>query len=381
MRRSPQLLAATCALVVLAATLRTAAAQSEAVEASRSVDQDRRSAIVAAAERTSPAVVSVSVVQTRLVRRTPFFSFFPDEFFQQYYPQFQYKEQLPGLGSGFIADASGIVITNEHVVRDADEIKVTLPDGREFPARIIDATRFYDLAFLKIDGEDLPIAPLGDSDALLVGEWAVAIGNPFGFLLDDPQPSVTAGVISATARDIKSDPRDQESALYLDMIQTDAAINPGNSGGPLVNALGEVIGINTFIFTRGGGSIGIGFAVPVNRMNRFLKEIREYGAIRQVWAGFFVQIITPYVAGQLGLEKPGGLIVTRVVSGSPADKASLRVGDVIRKVNGEKVETAQDFQRVLFGADVGDRAELEVEHAGDRRRLQLTFEENPEVRP
>jgi serine protease Do len=307
------------------------------------IDSSRRSAIVVAAERVSPAVVSVSVVQTRVVRANPFFSFFPDEFFERFYPHLQYKERLPGLGSGFLADASGIVVTNSHVVRNAEEIKVTLPDGREFPATVLDATEFYDLAFLKIDGEDLPVAPLGDSDQLLVGEWAVAIGNPFGFLLDDPQPSVTAGVISATGRDVKS--HASEGGLYRDMIQTDAAINPGNSGGPLVNALGEVIGVNTFIFTRSGGSIGIGFAVPGNRMSRFLEEIREYGRIRQIWAGFHLQPLTRELAARLGVERAGGLVVTLVENGSPADKANLRVGDVIRKVNGREVNSTGDAQR------------------------------------
>lgn len=347
------------------------------------IEGSRRSAIVSAAERVSPAVVSVSVVQTRVVSRSPFFSFFPDEFFRQYYPQFQYKEELPGLGSGFIADPSGLVVTNEHVVRNADEIKVTLPDGREFPATLLDATQFYDLAYLKIEGTDLPVAPLGDSGDLVVGEWAVAIGNPFGFLLADPQPSVTAGVISATGRDIKPDLSDraQGTGLYMDMIQTDAAINPGNSGGPLVNALGEVIGVNTFIFTRGGGSIGIGFAVPVNRMRRFLDEIREYGGIRQVWAGFFVQVVTPFVAQRLSLPEAGGLVVTRVVNGSPADKGGLRPGDVIRAVNDRETRTGEDFQRVLFGANVGDRAELEVEHGGQRRVVVVTFEASPEAKP
>ena len=340
------------------------------------VDASRQSAIVTAAQRASPAVVSVSVVQTRVVRQNPFFSFFPDEFFDRFYPQQEYRERLPGLGSGFVADRDGMVITNEHVVHGADDIKVTLPDGREFAARVVASTAVYDLAFLKIEGRDLPSATLGDSGDLLVGEWAVAIGNPFGFLLDDPKPSVTAGVVSATHRDIKSEA--SEGGIYKDMIQTDAAINPGNSGGPLVNALGEVIGVNTFIFTRGGGSVGIGFAVPINTVKRFLGEIRKYGRIRQVWAGFQVQPLTPYMASRLGLDDARGLVVSRVEGEGPAAAAGLRVGDVIRKVNGQAVTTADEAQRVLFGVEVGDTVRLEIDRGSEHRRVSLTFSEYPE---
>jgi len=343
------------------------------------VDSSRRSAIVTAAQRVSPAVVSVSVVQTRIVRDNPFFSFFPDEFFDRFYPQFEHRERLPGLGSGFLADASGIVVTNDHVVRDADNVKVTLPDGREFPAKVLASTQIYDLAFLQVDGRGLPAATLGSSSDLLVGEWAIAIGNPFGFLLDDPKPSVTAGVVSATHRDIKSEA--SEGGIYKDMIQTDAAINPGNSGGPLVNAMGEVIGVNTFIFTKSGGSVGIGFAVPINTVKRFLGEIKKYGRIRQVWAGFQVQPLTPYLASRLGVDRAGGLVVSRVDPQSPASAADLRVGDVIRAVNGREVSTAEDAQRILYGAEVGDRVTLDVDRSGAKRRLSLTFGEYHETQP
>jgi serine protease Do len=364
------------ALAALLAAWPGAADAQSSVSRSATADASRRSAIVTAAERASPAVVSVSVVQTRVVRQNPFFNFFPDEFFDRFYPQMEYRERLPGLGSGFVVDASGIVVTNDHVVRGADDVKVTLPDGRELPAKVIASTQVYDLAFLKVAGSrDLPVSGLGNSDQLIVGEWAVAIGNPFGFLLDDPHPSVTAGVVSALHRDIKSEA--SEGGIYKDMIQTDAAINPGNSGGPLVNALGEVIGVNTFIFTRSGGSVGIGFAVPINTVKRFLGEVRRYGRIRQVWAGFQVQPLTAYLANRLGVS-PGGLVVTRVEPQSPATTADLRVGDVIRGVNGKAVNTADEAQRVLFGAEVGDKVTLEVERSGQRRRVPLTFGEVPE---
>ena len=362
-------------LLVLASPARAAS------KPAADIDQSRRSAIVNAAQRASPAVVSVSVVQTQVVRQNPFYNFFPDEFFDRFYPQMEYRERLPALGSGFIVDPSGVVVTNNHVVEGADDIKVTLPDGRQFAAKVLAASQVYDLAFIKVEGRDLPSLNLGNSDDLIVGEWAIAIGNPFGFLLDDPHPSVTAGVISATHRDIKS--QASEGGTYKDMIQTDAAINPGNSGGPLVNALGDVIGVNTFIFTGsgGGGSVGIGFAVPINTVKRLLAEMHKYGRIRAVWAGFQVQPLTAYLANRLGVDKPGGLVVTRVEPNSPATAADLRVGDVVRSVNGKAVNTAEEAQRVLFGAEVGDKVTLDVERGGKRRSVPLTFGEMPQNAP
>jgi serine protease Do len=323
------------------------------------------SAIVVASRRAMPAVVSISVLQTQVVRDNPFYSFFPDEFFDRFYPQFERKEQMPSLGSGVIVDAAGTILTNDHVVRNADEIKVTLPDARTFSAKVL-GEALYDLAILAMDtkGATIPVATLGTSSDLIVGEWAIAIGNPFGFLLNDPSPSVTAGVVSATRRDIKGGVA--EGGIYKNMIQTDAAINPGNSGGPLVNGRGEVIGINTFIFTRGGGSLGMGFAIPVDTAKRLLAEVRKYGRIRLAWSGMQVQPVTPYLASRLGIEKPGGLVVSRVEPKSPAVAADVQVGDIIYKVNGEPVNTAEDAQRSIFGAGVGDTVHLALERKGAR---------------
>ncbi|MBI1796914.1 MAG: trypsin-like peptidase domain-containing protein [Candidatus Eisenbacteria bacterium] len=334
------------------------------------ISASRRTAIVTAAERVSPAVVSVSVVATRTVRADPFPGMFRDEFFQRFFPPTEYQEKGPGLGSGVIVDRSGLVLTNEHVVRDADEIAVTLPDGRQIPAKVLGSSAPYDLAVIKITGESLPVAPLGDSDRLVVGEWAIAIGNPFGYLLNDPQPSVTAGVISATHRDVKSE-ASSGGGVYKNMIQTDAAINPGNSGGPLVNGDGEVIGINTFIFTQSGGSIGLGFAIPINLAKKILDETQRYGRVRAAWPGMAVQPVTPYLAQRLGYTDLGGLIVTEVVPGGPAAKAGLKVGDRIRKVNGQAIHSLEDARRGIYGAGVGDRMALGIERDG--RPLEVAF--------
>ena len=340
-----------------------------------SISRSRRTAIVTAAQRVSPAVVSVSVVTTRIVRADPYGLPFRDEFFDRFFPPSLYRERVPGLGSGVIVDADGIVLTNSHVIRDAEEVKVNLPDGRHFDARLLGDSPVYDLAVLKIPAEKLPVAPMGDSDSLVVGEWAIAIGNPFGFLLDDPQPTVTAGVVSATRRDIKAEAT--SSSMYKNMIQTDAAINPGNSGGALVDADGEVIGINTFIFTNSGGSIGLGFAIPINLAKRVLGEVRRYGRVRVAWPGMNVQPVSELLARRLGWEGSGGLVVSAVDKGGPAERAGLKVLDRIRKVNGRVTNDVEDAQASIYGAQVGDKLTLEVERDGKPRTIVVTLEEAP----
>jgi len=340
----------------------------------------RRTAATAAAERVGPAVVSISVTQIRLRRQSPFAyggTFF-DRFFGRFVPPDHFRsrpEEISSLGSGVIIDQRGIVVTNEHVVRDAREIKVSLPDGRTFDAVLVGDDPTYDLAVLRIEGEELPEAPVGDSDDLIVGEWAIALGNPFGFLITAYQPTVTAGVISATHRDIRAE---QSNAIYKDMIQTDAAINPGNSGGPLVNASGEVIGINTFIFSTGGGSLGIGFSIPINTVVRIVREILEFGHVRQVWTGIRVQEISTMVSNYFGIHDTRGLLVWGIEDGSPADRAGIQVGDVIRAVNDEPVWRASQAQRLLFGAAIGDVIALEIERDGARQMIEITLEEAPQ---
>jgi len=317
-------------------------------------------------------------VQTRVVQTAPvpFGSDFFEPFFRDMIPQYRYREQIPSMGSGFIISKDGYVLTNEHVVQGASKITVILPDGRSFTGKLVGAHREYDLAIVKIEGKDLPAAPLGNSTDLLVGEWAIAIGNPFGFLLNDTQPTVTAGVISATRRDIKA--TSQSAGIYKNMIQTDAAINPGNSGGPLVNARGEVIGVNTFIFTKSGGSEGIGFAIPIDATKRVVEEIIRYGKVRNVWIGVRTWELTPYVSERLGTTDRNGLYVSVVEKGSPADKAGMKVGDIIRKVNGTPIRDVREAYRAIFGANVGDTTNLTVDRDTKQITFKLTLEEAPE---
>jgi serine protease Do len=342
------------------------------------IASSRRSAIVQAAERVGPAVVSITVIQTRVVTaspRSPFRDPLLEQFFRDFFGARRHVERVPSLGSGVIISGDGLIVTNEHVVRDGTEIKVTLTDSRQFDARLVASDQEYDLALLKIEADGLPHIELGDSDSLIIGEWAIALGNPFGYLLDDTHPTVTVGVISALHRNIRTG--EDVTGVYKDMIQTDAAINPGNSGGPLVNSLGEVIGINTFIITNSGGSMGIGFAIPVNRAKFILTEVRQYGHIREIWIGLLVQEITPLIARSLGLQDTRGVIVSHVDEESPAAKAGFTRGDVIIEVNGEGIKDFDSARRAIFGSRVGDSMSFRVQREGAERALRLIVGEVP----
>ncbi|MFH1312942.1 MAG: trypsin-like peptidase domain-containing protein [Candidatus Eisenbacteria bacterium] len=340
------------------------------------IGASRRSAIVRAAEHVGPAVVSITVIQTRVVSASPRFRdpFF-EQFFRDHFGARRRVQRVPSLGSGVILTRDGLVVTNEHVVRDGTDIKVTLTDGRQFDADLIASQQDYDLALLRINGTNLPFAELGSSGDLIIGEWAIAIGNPFGYLLEDTHPTVTVGVISALNRNIKTS--EDVTGVYTGMIQTDAAINPGNSGGALVNSLGQLIGINTFIITKSGGSMGIGFAIPVSRVQVILDEVKQYGRIREIWIGLLVQEMTPLIAHSLGIESTDGVIVSQVDAGSPAAKAGLKRGDVIVEVNGGHIRDFESARRAIFGARVGDVLEFMIVREGDERTIRVDVEEAP----
>ena len=319
---------------------------------SNDIGLSRRNAIVRAAEKVGPAVVSLSVIQVIHTRNTsPFGSDFWDFLFL---PSPRMERQVLSLGSGVIINPEGYVLTNDHVVGGAKEIRVTLINGEEYPGRLIGTDPITDLAVVKILADStvrFSNAVLGDSDDLIIGEWAIAIGNPFGYLLDDPKPTVTVGVISATNRDIK--PERGQKATYRKMIQTDAAINPGNSGGPLVNALGEVIGVNAFIFTSGRGSEGVGFAVPINRAKLVINDILKYGEVVKAWIGLRVQTITPAIAQSLELKRQRGLIISSVSDRSPGSKAGLKAGDVLISVGMQEVDRLADWEEIKSYARAG----------------------------
>jgi len=326
--------------------------------ANQDASSSRRTSIVEAARRVSPAVVSVNVIRTQRARGRSLW----EQFFLP-----PGGRRVPGLGSGFIYDVSGseaLVVTNEHVIRNADRIKVTLPDGRDFDATLLGADEVSDVAVLRIEGEEFPVAPLGTSDGLLIGEWTVAIGNPFGFLLSNAEPTVTAGVVSAVGRHIlPSD--DDDGGVYLGMIQTDAPINPGNSGGPLVNALGEVIGMNTSIFSRSGGSQGMGFAIPVDRAVRIGFDLVRFGEVRRAWTGIDVE---PVEADAWGRTR--GVRISRVLPGSPGDEAGLEEGERILGAQGRRLANPLDLEALLLDIRAGEEVEVEVEGRSSPVRIE-----------
>ncbi len=348
-------------------TLASAQAQETA-----SIDDSRRNAIVTAAERVGRSVVSVNVVATQIVReRGP--GLFQDPYFERLFPPRFRERQIESLGSGFIVSQDGYVLTNDHVVRGATEIVVTLLDGRQYTAQLVGADPATDLAVIKVEASGLPAVPLGDSDDLLIGEWAIAIGNPFGYLLEDPNPSVTVGVISAVGRDVRADASLGGQQVWSNMIQTDAAINPGNSGGPLVNARGEVIGVNAFIFSGGtGGSIGLGFAIPINRAKRVLSDIVRFGEIRHPWVGVHLTDTDPQ-----GGASARGALVRRVDPGSPAERAGIEPGDRIVAVEDRSLRSAIEWEGRILDQPSEEPFRVTVERGGEEMLVSLTPRDDP----
>ncbi len=335
------------------------------------ISHSRRNAITAAVEKVSSAVVGINVTQIREARRGRYLE---DPFFRFFFPERVPLRAVKSLGSGFLISPDGLVLTNEHVVHNATEIVVTLSDGTTANATVVGMDYVTDVALVKIDAKNLPNAELGNSDDVIIGEWAIALGNPFGLFEINAKPTVTVGVISAMDRDFG---RQSNDRVYQDMIQTDAAINQGNSGGPLVNSEGEVIGMNTFIYTGSDyntGSIGLGFAIPSNRIKRVLRDLEEYGEVNRRWTtGLVVEEITPLVARYFRLSSTDGVIVTDVEPGSPSDKAGIKVGDIITEVNGQRVQSDRDIWQVIDNSDLrgGDALQLKVFRGG--RSMEFTL--------
>jgi len=331
--------------------------------AAQSLGKSRQTAIVTAASRLAPAVVSVNVL--RRERRLP------QDPFEQFFTPRGAEQVVEGYGSGFIISADGVVITNQHVTQGAEQIVVTTRDGRDFPAKILGEDPLTDIAVLKLDATTLPTAPLGKSTDLMIGEWVVAVGNPFAYLLGNTEPTVTAGVVSAVGRNLL--PSEGQSGIYVGMIQTDAPINPGNSGGPLANALGDVVGVNSSIFTSSGGSVGIGFAIPIERALRVADELRRFGKVRRAWVGLDV-------AGAedlRGWKKAGGLRVTQVAAGGPAGRAGVAPGDVLVSARGRRLRTFLDWEAVMLDTGPGDTLVVSYRHAGEGRSARLAVTDFP----
>ncbi|MEW6609538.1 MAG: DegQ family serine endoprotease [bacterium] len=320
---------------------------------------DLENAFVKVAEEVKPAVVNISIEKKIKERgifpgfRNEFSDPFFDNFFKDFFKEFEPREYTQqSLGSGVIVDSRGYILTNNHVVKGADEIQITLLDGRKFKGKIVGSDPKTDLALIKVEVKDnLPCVQLGDSDEIKIGNWAIAIGNPFG--LDH---TMTVGVISAKGRSIGV-------AEYEDLIQTDASINPGNSGGPLVNIRGEVIGINTAIVA---GGQGIGFAIPINMAKKIIGDLIEHGKVIRAWLGVYIQEITPELAEKFKKAQPKkGVLIATIMPNSPAEKTGLKMGDIILTVEGKEISTPQELQKEILKRKTGDTVKLEVLRDGN----------------
>jgi serine protease Do len=337
----------------------------------------RNNGIVQATKLAAPCVVGIVVTQMQVVRR----SYSSDEFFDFFFgPELAPKvREVERMGSGFIFDKSGDIITNYHVVEGAQKLFVTLANGTQLEGRIVGVDQQTDLAVISVKDENLPCAKLGDSEKLLIGEWAIAIGNPFGFFINDARPTVTVGVISAVDRNFAP----SEGVYYQGMIQTDAAINQGNSGGPLVNALGEVIGINAFIFTGSDsyrGSIGIGFAIPIERAKRVVRELLTYGKRRMIYTGISVQDLTKSVAMALGYNKNEGVVISDIARKSAGEAAKLVRGDIIIGMGNRSIYSSADIGGFFLDYFVGDTVTITYVRKGKRSTTSIVLAEYREPR-
>ena len=326
-------------------------------------------------KETSPAVVNISTVQHAQQKSALSGQYgMPDDmpeifrhFFGRQFPQGPVpRRDSNSLGSGFIVSDDGYILTNNHVVQGADEIIVRLNDRRELEAVLIGADPSSDLAVLKVDADDLPTVELGDSDKLDVGEWVVAIGSPFGF-----DYSVTAGIVSAKGRSLPNE-------NYVPFIQTDVAINPGNSGGPLFNLEGQVVGINSQIYTRSGGFMGVSFAIPINVAMDVAEQLKSKGKVSRGWLGVVIQEVNKDLAESFGLDRAAGALVVQVVDGSPAENSGLVSGDIIVKVNGKDVQLSSDLPHLIGRLRAGDTAKLSVVRAGKRKTIDVEIGALPE---
>jgi len=330
----------------------------------------RRNIITETVQKVSPAIVGINVIEIREYK-DPFFSLFDDPFFQKYFGnKGTYSQEVKGLGSGYIISSDGYIVTNDHVAGNATKITVTLTDGRTFDAKVIGSDNASDICLIKIDGDDLPYVVLGNSDDIIIGEWVIALGNPFGLFELNDKPTVTVGVVSATGMNLDA----INERYYLNMIQTDASINGGNSGGPLVNSLGDVIGMNTLIFTSGNnsGSIGLGFAIPVNKIKRIIKELKEKGSIdRNFEIGMRIQTIDEGIAKYYHLKNAKGVIVTKIYPNTPAERGGIEVGDIITEVDGFKINNENSMFSVFHEFRTGQTITIKI--VRDEKELTKTM--------
>jgi serine protease Do len=358
----------------------TSQSQEKKSENNDEASLSRQNAITRAVAKVSPAVVGINVIAVQQIRyRDPFSQFFDDPFFKPFFGDRVYKQEVKGLGSGFIISPDGYIVTNDHVAGNATEITITISGGKQLKGKVVGTDPATDVCLLKVDGKDLPYVTLGNSADVVIGEWAIALGNPFGLFEINDKPTVTVGVISSTGMKLGQ----LENRYYRDMIETDAAINGGNSGGPLVNSSGEVIGMNTLIFTgcQSNTYIGYGFAIPINKIKKIVTDLKKKGKIsHDITAGFEVQPVDARIARYFGLKQTEGVIVSDIQTGGPAEKAGLKVGDVVLEVNGEKVNSDNDILAVMVDLSPGDILKFKVYREHKIIDISLKLEATPKER-
>jgi serine protease Do len=348
---------------------------------SNDVSNSRSNAITKAVQKCSPAIVGISVTEIREQTYVDPYGLWNDPFFGRFFQQEHYTRQykVHGVGSGFLISSDGYIVTNDHVAGNASKIVVTLSGGKKYDAKIIGSDAVTDVALLKIEGSDFPHIKFADDDELQVGEWAIAFGNPFGLFDNNTKPTVTVGVISNIDINFTQADGNSRERVYKGMIQTDAAISSGNSGGPLVNALGEVVGINTVIYStaqsnRGAGSIGIGFAIPIQRARVIIDKLKRGHKIdRDFWTGLRLQDVNEDVAAYFKLATSEGMLVTQVAGGSPGDEAGLEPGDVIVEIDGTKTRNMQDVNLSVLDGEVGSVLKLTVKRGASQKVIPLTL--------
>ena len=338
------------------------------IDETQKINSDRQTAITRAIEKVSPSVVGINVEEVREIQ-DPFSN---DPFFQQFFGNVEPQKQVVrGLGSGYIISDDGYILTNDHVAGNATKISVTLTTGETVDAKLIGSDPNTDVALLKIDKNNLPFINFGNSDNIIIGEWVIALGNPFGLFEINDKPTVTVGVVSATKMKVVAEGK----RVYKDMIQTDASINSGNSGGPLVDVEGNVIGMNTIIFTGSqysSGSIGVGFSISINRVKKIMEEIKQNGKIeRNFNPGFKIQAIDERLAKYYNLSVKQGVIVVQVLKGGNADKAGLQAEDIILEANGEKIKNEQDLILIINDLRTGDSVKLKVLRNNSEKEIEL----------
>ncbi len=322
-------------------------------------------------EANAPAVVNISTVQHREAPRSNSRNEELEEFFRRFFPPDGERPPAPhdrprSLGSGFVIESDGLILTNNHVVEDADEIIVRFNDRRELTAELIGADPRSDLAVLRVDATDLPTVALGRSERLKVGEWVLAIGSPFGF-----DYSVTAGIVSAKGRSLPT----ERNENYVPFIQTDVAINPGNSGGPLFNLDGEVVGINSQIYSNSGGFMGVSFAIPIDVAMEVARQLKETGRVSRGWLGVVIQEVNRDLAESFGLKRPHGALVTRVLEDSPAQSAGLKPGDIIVRFGDTPIDFSSDLPHVVGRVPVGAESKLRIVRDGEEMTIGVTIGE------